>query len=170
MNMKQTLAIIFFVVILVLLGAVGTLLFVYTPNLSYEADDAIPTVTDPIPPAPELPEEVSSIIPALPYITEAVTSTVLASSTLELTGEALGTWYFEADFPIDVINTSTQVLDTLIATAQSDWMTTSSVPFVAPFDASQYVGQTIAFVLHKDNPSGLPQFDASTTTPYVAIQ
>jgi glucose/arabinose dehydrogenase len=102
----------------------------------------------------------------LPYINNV--STITAATT-ELTGYALGTWYFEADFPIEVLDSNNVVVDTLIATALSDWMTTSSVPFSVPFQASLYSGQTISFILKKDNPSGLPEFDASVTIPNIYI-
>jgi len=100
----------------------------------------------------------------LPFI-----STTITATTTALSGEALGTWYFEASFPIDVVNSSNVVVETLIATAQTDWMTTASVPFIAPFQASLYSGQTVSFILRKDNPSGEPQFDASVTIPNIYI-
>lgn len=115
-------------------------------------------------------EEPKAATTTLPYITELQsTSTLLVSTTL-LTGEALGTWYFEASFPVDVLDSSNTVVDTLIASAQSDWMTTSSVPFTIPFDASSYSGQTISLLLKKDNPSGEPQFDDSIIITNIVIQ
>lgn len=68
-----------------------------------------------------------------------------------------GGWYFEASFPITVLDGDGTVLGRAPAQAQGDWMTTGTVPFVATitFSNPKYVTGTI--LLEKDNPSGLPQ-------------
>lgn len=80
-------------------------------------------------------------------------------------GEARGNWYFEASFPIELQDESGNVLATGIAQAQGDWMTTDFVPFKADIVApSAFIGPAV-LVLKKDNPSALPEYDASISFP-----
>lgn len=80
-------------------------------------------------------------------------------------GEARGNWYFEASFPIELQDEAGNVLATGIAQAQSDWMTTDFVPFMADIIApSEFIGPAV-LVLKKDNASGLPEHDASISFP-----
>jgi hypothetical protein len=83
-------------------------------------------------------------------------------------GQARGFWFFEASFPIEVLDEKGQVLAKGIAQAEPDpqtgeinWMTENFVPFKALIKIPQtYIGPA-TLVLHKDNPSGLPENDAS---------
>ncbi|MDB5237894.1 MAG: hypothetical protein JWM46_164 [Candidatus Kaiserbacteria bacterium] len=85
-----------------------------------------------------------------------------------VTGQAPGSWFFEATFPLEVRDPSGAVVGTGHATALSDWMTTDQVPFTADITVSGYSGPA-TLVLKKDNPSGLPQNDGSMTVP-ITIQ
>ncbi len=87
------------------------------------------------------------------------------SSPLVVTGSARGNWFFEASFPVRVFGANGIELGLGIAQAQGDWMTTEFVPFIATveFDAE---GNTEGYVrLSKDNPSGLPEYDAHVDVP-----
>lgn len=89
-------------------------------------------------------------------------------SPLSVSGTAVGNWYFEASFPIELLDANNQIIGSGIAEAQSDWMVTTPVPFVATIVfPPQPAGSTGTLVLHKDNPSGEPQFDAQFTVPVV---
>ena len=78
-------------------------------------------------------------------------------------GKARGNWYFEASFPIRLLDKDGNLLYTAIAQAQSDWMTTDFVPFKAEVHApTSYIGPA-TLVLEKDNPSGLPEHDDSVS-------
>ena len=80
-------------------------------------------------------------------------------------GEARGTWYFEASFPVELLDKDGKQLDIKPAQAQGEWMTESFVPFKVTLKApSNYIGPA-TLVLHKDNPSGLPEHDASASFP-----
>jgi hypothetical protein len=80
-------------------------------------------------------------------------------------GKARGTWYFEASFPVVLIDSSGKVIATGIAQAEGDWMTENFVPFKATILApSTFIGPA-TLVLRKDNPSGLPEHDASVSFP-----
>ena len=79
------------------------------------------------------------------------------SSPLVVEGEARGYWFFEASFPVRVLDGDGKELGVGIAQAQREWMTEDFVPFRATvnFKTSQF--ETGTLVLEKDNPSGLPE-------------
>ena len=80
-------------------------------------------------------------------------------------GKARGTWFFEASFPIEVLDKDGKFLAVGIAQAQGEWMTRDFVPFKADIKVPQsYIGKA-TLVLKKDNPSGLPEHDASVSFP-----
>jgi hypothetical protein len=84
---------------------------------------------------------------------------------LTVTGEARGNWYFEADFPVRLLDLEGNELAVAIAQAQDDWMTEAFVPFIAIIEAEDILPQDALLVLEKDNPSGLPEQDDSITIP-----
>lgn len=80
-------------------------------------------------------------------------------------GKARGNWFFEASFPVVVLDKDGNVLSTAVAQAKTDWMTTDFVEFKADFNIPQsYIGKA-TLVLKKDNPSGMPENDASVSFP-----
>lgn len=82
-----------------------------------------------------------------------------------VTGKARGVWFFEASFPIELLDKDGKVLDASFAQAQSEWMTEDFVPFKGEIEAPlSYIGPA-TLVLRKDNASGLPEHDASISFP-----
>lgn len=80
-------------------------------------------------------------------------------------GKARGTWYFEASFPVEVLDKNGKSLWIGPAQAQGEWMTENFVPFEVTVKVPQsYIGPA-TLVLRKDNPSGLPEHDASISFP-----
>lgn len=86
-------------------------------------------------------------------------------SPLTVTGEARGTWYFEASFPVRLIDGNGKELAVVPAQAKGDWMTTDFVPFEATLTFATPATATGTLVLEKDNPSGLPEHTASLRIP-----
>jgi hypothetical protein len=78
------------------------------------------------------------------------------ASPLQVTGEARGTWYFEASFPVKIYDANGKLLGSVPAEAQSDWMTENFVPFNALLIFTNSTTEAGTLVLEKDNPSGLP--------------
>lgn len=78
-------------------------------------------------------------------------------SPLLIEGEARGTWYFEASFPIRIYDANNVLLGTAVAQAQSEWMTENFVPFKATLIFNKPTTSTGTLVFEKDNPSGLPE-------------
>ena len=78
-------------------------------------------------------------------------------SQITITGKARGTWYFEASFPITILDGNGKILGQGHAEAKSDWMTNEFVPFTATITFTKSTTTTGAILLEKDNPSGLPE-------------
>ncbi|MBX4216124.1 Gmad2 immunoglobulin-like domain-containing protein [Candidatus Parcubacteria bacterium] len=89
----------------------------------------------------------------------------LVKSPLTVTGEARGTWYFEASFPVRLLDANGKELAVIPAQATSDWMTTEFVPFKATLIFALPSTAEGTLILEKDNPSGLPENDDSISIP-----
>lgn len=81
-------------------------------------------------------------------------------------GEARGTWFFEASFPVEVRDEDGKLLTTAIAQAEGEWMTEDYVSFRALVHVPNSYSGKATLVLKKDNPSGLPEHDASISFPF----
>jgi|GEM_PF-1460922 hypothetical protein len=91
-------------------------------------------------------------------------SGALVASPLALSGEAAG-WYFEATFPVKLLDANGKVLASGQARATSDWMTTDFVPFTAALDFPAPATATGTLVFKNDNPSGDPTRDEIVSIP-----
>ena len=86
-------------------------------------------------------------------------------SPLLIVGEAR-LWYFEATFPVRLLNASGGEIAVGYAEADGDWMTEDWVPFTAELSfPAQPSGSMGTLVLEKDNPSGLPENDDRVEIP-----
>lgn len=88
----------------------------------------------------------------------------VVSSPLTVKGEARGNWYFEASFPVQLLDENGSLIIMLPAQAEGEWMTTEFVPFSVTlnFETDAKAG---TLVLMKDNPSGLPENAAEVRVP-----
>jgi hypothetical protein len=124
---------------------------------------------------PTIPEEAiatSTPIISEPILTNTTTEVLISqplsgetvSSPLAVTGQARGNWFFEASLPVKLITFNGDEIVSHYAMAQSDWMTTDFVPFETTlvFTTTATSGY---LVISKDNPSGLPENDASFMIP-----
>ena len=87
------------------------------------------------------------------------------SSPLNITGEAVGLWYFEGDFSVRLEDGNGATLVQAIALAQGEWMTEDFVPFMADIEFDQPETDTGILYLEKANPSGLPENDDKLIVP-----
>ncbi|MEI6835896.1 MAG: Gmad2 immunoglobulin-like domain-containing protein [Candidatus Falkowbacteria bacterium] len=113
------------------------------------------TTTSPVAPNPETEIQVTVLDP-LPDAT--------VSSPLVIKGQARGNWFFEASLPVRLLDDKKQLIASIPAQAEGDWMTDNLVPFSAllEFNTTATSGY---LVIAKDNPSGLAEHDASYTVP-----
>ncbi len=88
-----------------------------------------------------------------------------AGSPLVVSGIARGSWFFEASFPVRVLDGNGNQLVAVPAQAQGDWTGENFVPFVATlnFNIGDLKEGKVIFV--RDNPSGLPSGEASVEIP-----
>jgi hypothetical protein len=90
---------------------------------------------------------------------------VKVASPLMVRGEARGTWYFEASFPVRVRDANGKELVATSAQAKGEWMTTEFVPFEVTLNFAKPTTRTGTLILEKDNPSGLPEHAAQIEIP-----
>lgn len=112
--------------------------------------------------APEQPEKVAYINASADMIAvELPFPGAVTGKQFSVIGQARGNWFFEGSFPVQVLDKGNNVLATGIAQANGEWMTTDLVSFKADITVPEsYIGPA-TLVLKKDNPSGLPEHDAS---------
>jgi len=81
----------------------------------------------------------------------------LIKSPLEIKGEARGYWFFEADFPVKLVDADGKELGTAIAKTSLDWMTEDFISFEATLEFQTPTTRKGTLILEKDNSSGLPE-------------
>lgn len=86
-------------------------------------------------------------------------------SPVTVRGEARGQWFFEASFPLYVVNANGERIGEGYAEAEGEWMTTEFVPFVGTVVVTNPVTTTGTLVLEKANPSGLPEHASEIQIP-----
>jgi len=119
-----------------------------------------PNTTEPTPTEPTN-NELKTLKNEIIILNEPRPETII-SSPLKISGEARGTWFFEASFPVVLVDWDGLIIAEGIATAQSDWMTENYVPFEATLNFTNpntSVSNRGALILKKDNPSGEPKND-----------
>ena len=139
--------------VLVLLLGMGYVLYTQTANAPTEVPVDTPTFT--------YTNATSENIRV-----DAPQPNAVVSNTFVVSGAAAG-WYFEASFPIEVTDSNGTIIAQLPATAQGDWMTSEFVPFSATVTVTNGYTGPATIILKKDNPSGLPEYDASVSYPVV---
>ncbi|MFH0955766.1 MAG: GerMN domain-containing protein [Candidatus Falkowbacteria bacterium] len=91
----------------------------------------------------------------------------IVSSPLIVEGQALGNWFFEASFPIEIIDKQGKLLGQSYVQAQSDWMTENLVPFKGEINYQAMSTTTGKLVFKNDNSSGLPQYEKKFEIPVI---
>ena len=76
------------------------------------------------------------------------------SSPLTVAGRARGNWFFEASFPIILVDSYGNTIAESHVTAQEEWTTNDFVKFAGTLQFSNYIkGSKGKLILKKDNPS-----------------
>lgn len=89
----------------------------------------------------------------------------IVQSPLAVVGTARGQWYFEASFPIELLDANGKQLAEVPVQAKGDWMTTEFVPFEVELTFASPTTKTGTLVLKNDNPSGLPENEKEVRIP-----
>lgn len=89
----------------------------------------------------------------------------LITSPLVVSGEAKGTWFFEGEFPIKLLDKNNSQIAFGNAIAQGEWMTEDFVPFKATLNFTSKKSEKGILVLAKNNPSGLAENNLEVRIP-----
>ena len=91
------------------------------------------------------------------------------TSPMHVTGEARGFWFFEASFPVRLLDEQGNEIPLTppYIMATQEWMTENFVPFEATLEFRARAGQKGTLVFQKDNPSGLPENEDELRMPVV---
>lgn len=89
----------------------------------------------------------------------------LISSPLEIEGMARGTWFFEATFPVELLDGNDNIIVQHFAQAEGEWMTEEFVPFSAIIDFEKPDTASGTLLLIKNNPSETEGYNASIEIP-----
>lgn len=92
------------------------------------------------------------------------------TSPLTVTGEAPGYWFFEASFPLVLVNWDGLIIAQGYAMTDEEWMTEEHVSFEGTLEfetpqGDQEFFRRGALILQRDNPSDLPENDDAVEIP-----
>jgi hypothetical protein len=87
------------------------------------------------------------------------------ASPLDVSGQAPGSWSFEADFPVEVQDAERRTVAVGFATMRGEWMTADDVDFEGRVEFEPPDTQTGFVVLRRANPSGLNKNDDAVEIP-----
>lgn len=79
------------------------------------------------------------------------------SNPIKIEGRARGNWFFEAVFPVTLVDQNKNIIASGNVTATADWITADYVPFKGELAYPKNASGSATLVLEKDNPSGLPE-------------
>ena len=90
-------------------------------------------------------------------------------SPLTVKGKAKSAWFFEAVFPIRLLDEKCQELVSSKANAIGDWTSGNFVPFEGKLEFTVTKPTKAILVLQNDNPSGLPENARKKEIPLILL-
>ena len=127
---------------------IGALLYFAVTTMGGATQTTEPISTD-APPATATPivSDNTDMNPKKEFQLTVPLENATVTSPLLLSGEARGSWFFEASFPIELRDWKGTVIATTHAEAKADWMTESMVPWEATltFAATSTTATSTAF-------------------------
>lgn len=87
------------------------------------------------------------------------------TSPLQISGQAPGSWFFEAQAPVKLVDSKGEIIASGQIKAQGNWQTTNLVPFFGTLVFDKPADSAGQLILEKDNPSGLPENSEQITIP-----
>jgi hypothetical protein len=87
------------------------------------------------------------------------------TSPLTIEGQARGTWFFEASFPVRLLDAGGNIIAEHYAQTQEEWMTEEFISFSSQLEFEVPATDTGTLVLIKDNPSDIREYDAQLEIP-----
>lgn len=89
----------------------------------------------------------------------------IISSPLIIEGQAKGPWFFEATFPVQLVDVNGNLLAQIALQATEDWMTENYVHFAGQMTFNSGTNTDGKLIFNNDNPSDLPQNAKSLEVP-----
>lgn len=91
----------------------------------------------------------------------------LVASPMLISGKARGNWFFEGNIPVTLKDENGKVLvqKGVMVSPGTNWMTEGFVPFSTTLTFDPGDSEMGVLIIEKDNPSGLPENDASYAVP-----
>ena len=186
LNIKEVKKIIFIIILIVILGILGLIGWRYVNNKELSAvsnfDECVAKgnpITESYPRQCKTPngktftEDIGNAIEKADLIrVENPRPNQLIGDSLVIKGEARGFWFFEASFPIKLVDANNNEIPIApaFAVALGEWMTENFVPFQATIEFETPSTQKGTLILKKDNPSGLPENDDELIIPVKFFQ
>jgi hypothetical protein len=88
------------------------------------------------------------------------------TSPLKITGKARGTWFFEANFPVRLLDENGKKLAESHATSNGEWMTEDFVAYESELEFKTEAKKG-KLILEKSNPSGLVENEDRLEVPVI---
>lgn len=152
-----------------LVGIVVVLLGIATQDVQPPLAARLPDIPHPVRRAPRLAPPAPALASLLPTVSVPQPDAAI-QGMIAIRGAAPGPWFFEGSFPITLVDENGAVVARITAEAQGDWMTVGDVPFAAQLEVPHEVGGPGVIILEKNNPSGLPDKNASFGIPVVMLR
>lgn len=89
----------------------------------------------------------------------------LVTSPMTVTGKAVGTWFFEANLPIELDDANGNTLTRVGYHTSENWMTSGYIDIDTTLQFSKPTTSTGFLVIHNDNPSGDPANEKTFKVP-----
>ncbi|WP_339647422.1 Gmad2 immunoglobulin-like domain-containing protein [uncultured Salegentibacter sp.] len=90
----------------------------------------------------------------------------LINSPIQISGEARGTWFFEAEAPVRLVDKNYITLAETSIKAKGEWMTNDFVPFSTELSFGNFPEDEKGYLIfEKANASGKPELDRKFTLP-----
>jgi hypothetical protein len=89
----------------------------------------------------------------------------IITSPLLIEGQARGTWFFEASFPIRLLDAEGNIITEHYAQTEEEWMTEEFISFSSLLEFEAPAADSGTLILIKDNPSDIREYDAQLEIP-----
>jgi hypothetical protein len=97
---------------------------------------------------------------------DSLKSNQVISSPLTITGQAKGTWFFEASFPVTLVDSQGEIMAQAVATTKKEWMTENFISFSATLEYVGFGGTNPGTIIfEKNNPSDNRELDDQLLVP-----
>lgn len=135
------------------------------PDAGYLIVDSTATAAESLAAPPARPRNGEPPLGSGPVLLDTPKPNQIAVSPMWVVGRARGSWFFEAEFPVRLLDANDSTVTWGTAHASGEWMTPEYVPFALTLNFSPPATDVGTLVLEKSNPSDLAEHAASVRIP-----